>query len=638
MEKERTFHGNHNHDRLMTSCKQTGKAVYGSAFRIIGMTVFICFMVLTPNGYGATYYVRTDGGTADQCTGLADAPYAGSGTHQPCAWSHPFWALDSSGEWKLKGGDTLMIGAGSYRMGIDAPNTDWCGAAWAYQCHVPPLPSGPSPEKPTRILGVGWNRGCTDPPELWGAERPWQIISLAGTDNACIACLELTDHSGCVEHHANPAVRCERDASPFGDWAPVGISAADSCNVTLRDLNIHGFASTGIHAGRLTDWAVEDVRIAGNGWVGWDGDIYGNDANSGTLTFKKWTVEWNGCAETYPDETINNCWAQTAGGYGDGVGTGETGGHWIIEDSVFRYNTSDGLDLLYVRLPGQIDIRRTQAYGNAGNQIKVNGPVSIENCLMVGNCGFFDGKPFTYHVDNCRGAGSALAFNVRQGNAVSLVNSTVTGEGDCLLTAECDDSSCDGTETITIQNNIFIGHPDFMDPGDTTCYIWLDQNGLYDLQIDYNVVYGAKIGGVGLSANDISQDPLVMDDALGTFDGSLTHGSPAVDNGLPAGALAGLIPDHDLEMINRPQGRGVDRGAYEFVSPPCPDCSENPVVLKNVTFASGTICECGCDTSITLGTGVTVQSGATVTFKAPLIHVMPGFHAEEGAVVSIYRE
>jgi len=38
------------------------------------------------------------------------------------------------------------------------------------------------------------------------------------------------------------------------------------------------------------------------------------------------------------------------------------------------------------------------------------------------------------------------------------------------------------------------------------------------------------------------------------------------------------------------------------------------------------------------GTGVIVQAGATVTFKAPFIHVMPGFHAEEGAVVSICRE
>ena len=40
------------------------------------------------------------------------------------------------------------------------------------------------------------------------------------------------------------------------------------------------------------------------------------------------------------------CWAQQTGGYGDGLGTTSTGGQWLIEDSFFHHNTSDGLDLL----------------------------------------------------------------------------------------------------------------------------------------------------------------------------------------------------------------------------------------------------------------------------------------------------
>ena len=522
-----------------------------------------------------TYYIRTDGGTATQCTGLENTPYPGYGTNQPCAWSHPFWALNDSGGWKIQGGDTLVIGSGSYRMGIGAPNTGWCEADSAYDCHLPPVPSGPSPSQHTRVVGAAWNQGCPNPPELWGSERPWQIMSLQGTHNATIACIELTDHSGCVEHHANISVRCKRDNPPFGDWAGSGITASDSSNVTLKDLNIHGLAAGGIYAGRLSDWTVDNVRIAGNGWVGWDGDIEGNDANTGTLTFKKWVVEWNGCAESYPYETINNCWAQTAGGYGDGVGTGETGGNWVIEDSIFRYNTSDGLDLLYTRLSSQIVIRRTESYGNAGDQIKTNGPTRIENTLMKSNCGFFTGKSFTYHVDNCRAGGAALAINLRKGNAVSLVNSTLSGHGDCLLTAECDDGSCDGSEIITVQNNIFIGNTEFMVPGDTTCYIWLDQNDFYDTRIDYNVIYRAKIGEVGLSANDISQDPKVFDNTLETFDGHLKSDSPAKDSGLAVGSLSGLIPDHDLEGISRPQGSGVDRGAYERSNLPQPKIRAN---------------------------------------------------------------
>ena len=559
----------------------------------MGFVAFIWLMASAAIADAATYYVGTNGGTADQCTGLADAPYPGSGTNQACAWSHPFWALDGSGGWKIQGGDTLVIGSGSYRMGIGAPNTDWCEAEGAYDCHLPPLPSGPAPDTPTRILGAGWDRSCVDPPELWGVERTWQIISLAGTDNAAIACIELTDHSGCVEGHANPAVQCERDAPPFGDWASIGIAAYDSSNVTLKDLNIHGLAAGGIHAARLTDWTVENVRIAGNGWVGWDGDIDGNDANTGTLSFKQWIVEWNGCAESYPGETINNCWAQTAGGYGDGVGTGETGGNWVIEDSIFRYNTSDGLDLLYTRLPSRILIRRTQSYGNAGDQIKVNGPARIENSLIKSNCGFFSGKSFTYNVDNCRAGGAALVFALRRSNAVSVVNSTLTGHGDCLLTAECDDGSCNGSETITIQNNIFIGNQEFMDPSDATCYIWFDQESFYHTQIDYNVIYRTKIGGVGLSENDISQDPMVVDDTLETFDGHLKNGSPAIGSGLAVGSLGGLIPDHDLEGIRRPQGSGVDRGAYERINFPVPDIKANgadgPLSVSPGTSVSVTV-------------------------------------------------
>lgn len=109
----------------------------------------------------------------------------------------------------------------------------------------------------------------------------------------------------------------------------------------------------------------------------------------------------------YPGSGANqNCaWSQSDGGYGDGVGTGAMGGHWIIEDSTFRHNTSDGLDLLYARFDSQIEIKRTKSYGNAGDQIKVNGPTKIETSLMVSNCSYFEGKDFSYNVNNCRAGG-----------------------------------------------------------------------------------------------------------------------------------------------------------------------------------------------------------------------------------------
>jgi hypothetical protein len=247
----------------------------------------------------ATYYVRPDGGSTSQCTGLADAPYPGSGTGQPCAWDHPFRALPPDDTPRIAGGDTLSIASGSYMMGYGAPGADNCESDGAFDCHMPPIPSGPDSSHPTRVLGAGWDAGCPSPPELWGAERPWFILNLTDSDNVELACLEVTDHSQCVEDHTG-GLACQRAGYPFGEWAAVGLYAEDASNVHLRNLNIHGLAVDGIHAGRLSDWTVEDVRIAGNGWSGWNGDIDGDDSNTSTLTFRRWTVEWNGCAETYP--------------------------------------------------------------------------------------------------------------------------------------------------------------------------------------------------------------------------------------------------------------------------------------------------------------------------------------------------
>ena len=515
----------------------------------------------------ATYYVRPDGGSPDQCTGLVDAPYPGSGSGQPCAWDHPFRALPPGGAPRIAGGDTLVIGAGSYRMGYGAPGADnpaVCDADYPWDCHMVPLPSGPDPAHPTRILGWGWESGCADPPELWGAERTAMLLNLTASSNVEVGCLEITDHSGCVEDHSG-GLACQRESYPYGDWAPIGLYAADAISVYLHDLNIHGLAHAGVWAGRLTDWTVEHVRIAGNGWAGWDGDIEGSDSNSGTLTFRHWTVEWNGCAETYPGGEPTGCWAQTAGGYGDGVVTGETGGDWVIEDSAFLHNTSDGLDLLYHRLDGSVTIRRTVAMGNAGNQIKTNGAARIENSVIVGNCGYFEGQPFTHNVDPCRAGGNALEVMYTGGEQVSIVNSTFSGQGDGLLfSGPREGYSCNGSETLTVRNSIFLGGTEYLDPGDITFLFYQEGCGNLKLDSDYDIAYrvknitcGSNEEYVNSGAHDLCQNPQL-------FTTMPISGSPAIDAGSDA-----ICPPVDIRGTARPadgDGDGnpvCDMGAYE---------------------------------------------------------------------------
>ncbi|MFQ5433967.1 MAG: choice-of-anchor Q domain-containing protein [Anaerolineae bacterium] len=516
--------------------------------------------VSSPANTNATpYYIRPDGGSTTQCTGTADVPYPGSGSNQPCAWDHPFRALPPEGTPRISGGDTLIIAAGSYRMGYGAAGADVCETDYPWDCTMPPIPGGPNPDNPTRILGSGWDSGCAHPPELWGTERAYFILNLTGSSNVEIACLEITDHSGCVEDHTGgPA--CERNNYPYGDWAAVGLEAADAANVHLSHLNIHGLAYGGVHAGRLTDWTVEDVKIVGNGWVGWDGDIDGDDSNSGTLTFRRWTVAWNGCGETYPGGRPTGCWAQTAGGYGDGVGTGETGGTWLIEDSAFLYNTSDGLDLLYTRRGGSsITIRRTIAQGNAGNQIKTNGPTQIENSIIVGNCGYFDGQSFTYNVDNCRAAGNALAINLQPDNQAAVTNNTLAGEGDCLIEVICE-GSCDGSESVVMRNNIFQGTTDFAQPFENTCFIYQENFPADPLDVDYSIIDGVKENPCPVGSHDVCQSPGMVNPAMEAFDAHLLSSSPAIDQGT---AVSAPTDDYD----GRSRDSKPDIGAYEWWEP-----------------------------------------------------------------------
>ncbi|PKO22759.1 MAG: hypothetical protein CVU38_07755 [Chloroflexi bacterium HGW-Chloroflexi-1] len=508
---------------------------------------------------GNAYYVRTDGGSAEQCTGLADAPYPGSGAHQPCAWDHPFRALPPGGAPRISGGDTLRIGPGSYRMGYDAPETSVnCDAGGAYDCLMPPIPSGPSPANPTRVLGDSQN-----PPELWGAERPWFIVNLTDSSNVELGYLEITDHSGCVEFH--PSLACERDTPPYGDWASYGLYAEDSANVYLHDLNIHGLAAGGVHAGRLTDWTVERVRVAGNGSVGWDGDLWDalGDSNSGTLAFRHWTVEWNGCGETYPGGQPVGCWAQSAGGYGDGFATGLSGGHWLIEDSIIRYNTSDGLDFLYIREAGSsITIRRTLAEGNAGNQVKnFRGPFLIENSIIVGNCAFFDGQPFTYNVDNCRAMGNALALGLTAGDQVTVTNNTFTSEGDCLVTAEFYDGNGTGAERVLLRNNIFQGQVDFQQPFENTCLVYQETFPANPFDMDYSIINNVKDNLCPGAHDQCGVTPGLVNTGTDTFDAHLWSNSPAID-----AALATAAPLNDFNGNAR--DATPDIGAYEYGASP----------------------------------------------------------------------
>lgn len=518
----------------------------------------LCLIAL-PLAAGAqaatTYHVREDGGTDIQCNGRADAPYPGSGLGKDCAWMNPMVALPPGGRPRIAGGDTLVIHAGQYMIGLGAPGSSGvpaCSASYPWECAMAAVPSGPDAAHPTRILGEGHDRGCPAAPQLWGTERVRQVLSLEGTRHAQVACLEITDHAECAEFHSGGKA-CPRENFPFGNWSSVGLYAADSSDVQLSDLNIHGLAGRGVHAGRLRDWTLERVRIAGNGSAGWDGDIGAQkSSNAGRMIFRKLTIEWNGCVETWPGGKPTHCWAQSAGGYGDGMGTHQTAGDWLFEDSVFRFNTSDGLDLLYHADEGSITVRRSWAEGNAGNQLKLAGPSAIENTVVIGTCGHFRGKPYSYKVDDCRANGDAVVFATKAATRSRFVNNTVLCEGNVAVLA----GGPAGAQLV-LRNNILVGLPWFLDPDKQSADTYAeggialdDSHGLkQSLRNAACRGTGTKCGDAGLvSASRLRPDP------------HLTVNSPARSSGTAGGPE---IPADDHDGRKRDRSRPVDRGAFQ---------------------------------------------------------------------------
>lgn len=544
---------------------------------LLWVVAVLLLVAATSVGAQTTYYVRPDGGTASQCTGKVDAKYPGAGTHKACAWNHPFQALPPGGpNPRIKGGDTLIIKKGSYRMGFGAPGTGECYQDGAYDCVMHAIPSGRDAAHPTRILGEGWNSGCRVPPELWAAERPWQVIDLTNSSHVEIGCLDITDHSSCIESHNGSGlpcqdctVTCERDNPPFGNWGQTGIRASDSQDILLHDLNIHGLADEGIHAARLRDWTLNHVRIFANGWAGWNGDLADDrgNSNSGDIVFRKVEVGFNGCGETWPEKVVNSrtCWGQEAGGYGDGLGTGRTSGKWLFEDCYFHHNTSDGLDLLYAADNSTITVRRLVSEGNAGNQLKTAGKALVENSLLIGNCAFFQKSPLMTEGDQCRAMGNSLSIDLHRGNTVNVVNTTITGQGDCLMDAGCNDSmsddsdpNCNGTERVSVRNVLFDGNTDWRQPWENVCLEWYDDSLLprNPFDMEHNLVWKAKGNPCPGHENACGKDPKVTNHLLGAYDAHLRSGSPAINRGTTTGA-----PQTDLDGGARDSTPDV--GAYE---------------------------------------------------------------------------
>lgn len=495
-------------------------------------------LILVGNVEAATFWVRTDGGTITQCTGQADAAYDGSGTGEACAVkdlrqiiTHSYDSgSGTAGTTVVSAGDTIIVGdpggtPGQFRMGYN-PSDIWasCSSGYPYDCYLEAIPAGVNSSNRTKLYGRGYDTGCTGTKaQLWGSERAYRVLTLSS--NVDVQCLDITDHSACIE--SGPVdgtvggfpVKCERDTYPYGNWASIGVYADGATDVNLTNVDIHGLAHTGIFGYHNGDWNLTNVNIIANAFVGWDSDgPSSDDSYTGTTTLTNSKIEWNGCGEKYPLTTSNwssstdkhHCWSQDQGGFGDGIGLGDgSPGNWTFNNTSVSWNTSDGVDLLHGNGTGTVKFIRSRSEGNAGQAFKTSVGLSyVDHSFLIGNCGFFNGQSFTstksnsgatVAFNNCRANGDTVAFsNVTGGQKLYINNSTITSNGNIVFLS--DGTGCNGSTVYKVDNTLIRGGTEFNDGSDTSDIYYpagtdgagAGSCGSLVLDIDNSLIYGGR--------------------------------------------------------------------------------------------------------------------------------------------------
>jgi hypothetical protein len=481
-----------------------------------GILWLLWVMLVSPQLFGKTWYVRPDGGTrysskvaSGQCDGKTDGPYGGKGVNQHCAYNdfRYLWDDDSGGvgqgAWVIAGGDTVIVRGckalpsqqhpsnPNCRLGWDMPTGNapnrWCYAVGSYGCFNPPIPAG-SASQHTRILGQNYaacnTGGATDPKsyvsnltQLFGGFSLAYALNLENTQYVDIQCLEITSHNGACVTAGSPRYPrgCNTD-QPLDDYAASGVlTNKATSNVTFQDVYLHGFNSSGLSGPIGGPITMTRMFIGFNAFSGWNFDDGHNtpDAAGSSINANYVIMEGNGCYEQYP--IVNAfpaqvCYDTNSQGFGDSwSGQDTTLDSFICNHCEMLYNTKDGFIGPHTWTTTLV-IENSKSIGNMGQNWKWGGNTTPTNTtfinnLTVGNCDRMSqplpGAPSTYNkylTGFCRAAGNVFAFVTPKNSHLLIANNTVVAYSATVFDLACQPANACGSTPFIFTNNIFLGY------------------------------------------------------------------------------------------------------------------------------------------------------------------------------------
>jgi len=540
----------------------------------------------TAAGPGTTWFVRPDGGTrfsanviTGQCNGKYDAAYPGTGVDQNCAFNDVryLWSDNSGAQnaWVIAGGDTAVIRGCTAlssqtnasnpdcRLGYDnatsgnAPNY-WCGYGVSNNvCFNPPIPAGTA-EQPTRILGGcaygtysctpinnKYPYGPTNETQLFGGFGLTWTFNLESTSHVTIEGIELTTHNGVCTSAGSPSYpRGCSSGAPYDDFAGNGfLFNTSSSNITLQDVYIHGFNSSGLYGPIGGPIALTRVFSGFNAFAGWNFDDGSGtqDATGSGITASYVTMMFNGCYEQYPITATypaQVCYDTNSGGFGDswsgqGVGTESVLTSFTCDYCVDIYNTKDGFIGPHIAIP-TLTITNSVAIGNMGANWKWGGEdgvvntTTFENNLTVSNCSRMSqpmkGVPSTYNkylTGFCRAGGNGIASIMPKGSTWNMRNNTFITAQQIAWYVACAAPDVTCPSTINSTNNVFLGFTDPNNPyGANVPTLYYLDTGIV-LNVSHNDEFGMKLGSCPSTANGmICVDPLLQSEPAQTWNGA----------------------------------------------------------------------------------------------------------------------